>query len=280
MYGPVETPAAPFGGFHLGSYDLAPGPGRAHRNPWGGGYHPMAGPFGPDRLGLGPEVTGGDHGKRRGKRGDPHQMPPQVPTGYPQFNPWAAMATGGPPYALQPGWTPPPAAAAPAAVPTQPPPATPLAEVPVTTLMLRHIPKSYAQQELLEEVSAMGFLVCIDFFYLPIDFRSGKNVGYSFINFTTADAAKRFKRVADGMTLAKAGSEEDRPLEVCPARLQGRHANIEHFRNSAVMMEAIPAESQPVLFDPATGERIPFPKPNGQIRKKTLRKARALAVGA
>jgi len=151
-----------------------------------------------------------------------------------------------------------------------------------TTLMIRHVPKGYTQATLLEELKQMGFLACVDFFYLPIDFRSSKNVGYCFVNFTTPDAATRFRSTLDGkhMKLSGEDEEEKRPVDVCPARLQGRQANIEHFRNSAVMLDTISQENKPILFDAATGERLPMPAPNAAVRKKTLRKARALAVGA
>mmetsp|Transcript_6831 Transcript_6831/g.15423 ORF Transcript_6831/g.15423 Transcript_6831/m.15423 type:complete len:338 (+) Transcript_6831:110-1123(+) len=180
-------------------------------------------------------------------------------------------------------------------VPTAPPPtkmekvsrpakakakAAPVAsDGPESTLMVRHIPQSYTQTMLLAEIESKGFPRggAIDFFYLPIDFRKEVSVGYCFLNLTSPALATRFREVFDQTVPASPG--DHKPLEVCSARLQGLQANVEHFRNSAVMLESIAVEHKPALFD-ARGNLLKFPEPNGQVRKKTLRKARALAVGA
>jgi hypothetical protein len=69
-------------------------------------------------------------------------------------------------------------------------------------------------------------------------------------------------------------------VEVCPARIQGLHANIQHFRNSAVRSSSVSFEHQPMLIDPDTGRRLPFPAPLPTARRRPLRRARALAICA
>mmetsp|Transcript_93403 Transcript_93403/g.250146 ORF Transcript_93403/g.250146 Transcript_93403/m.250146 type:complete len:94 (+) Transcript_93403:435-716(+) len=77
-------------------------------------------------------------------------------------------------------------------------------------------------------------------------------------------------------------SPAETPVEVCAARLQGIHANVNHFRNSAVMCDDVDPRFKPMLLEPATGAQLQFPPPeaSARIRRKTLRKARALAVCA
>jgi len=65
---------------------------------------------------------------------------------------------------------------------------------PPTTVMLRNIPNRYTQLELIEELESLGFVSCFDFLYAPTDFGTMGNVGYAFINFTTADWAARALR--------------------------------------------------------------------------------------
>ena len=51
-----------------------------------------------------------------------------------------------------------------------------------TTVMIRNIPNKYSQKVLLATLDEAGFYGQYDFFYLPIDFKNGCNVGYAFLN--------------------------------------------------------------------------------------------------
>eukprot|EP00929_Paragymnodinium_shiwhaense_P095516 TRINITY_DN566_c0_g2_i1.p1 TRINITY_DN566_c0_g2~~TRINITY_DN566_c0_g2_i1.p1 ORF type:complete len:423 (-),score=120.42 TRINITY_DN566_c0_g2_i1:485-1606(-) len=96
-----------------------------------------------------------------------------------------------------------------------------------TTVMLRNIPNRYTAEELLAEVISKGFEGQFDFFYLPIDFTTKRNRGYSFINFNAVDVAKRFMSTFHDQRLTRYSTQKI--LEVSPALTQGFQANIVQF---------------------------------------------------
>merc|ERR1712061_593946 len=103
----------------------------------------------------------------------------------------------------------------------------------------------------------MGF----DFVYLPIDFKNGCNVGYSFINFRTSDACAEFVERFNGVDVRKClpGLNSRKIAEVTPARVQGLEENVRRLRNGPVMNKLVlHPEWMPLLLD-ANGEEQPFP---------------------
>lgn len=99
----------------------------------------------------------------------------------------------------------------------------------LTTVMLRNVPQSCEQQDLIDEVHSAGFSGQYDFFYLPGEAEG--NRGYAFVNFRSAAAAEAFYQRFHGRTLASpsAGSavQEVTPLVVLPADVQGFEENAE-----------------------------------------------------
>jgi len=113
-----------------------------------------------------------------------------------------------------------------------------------TTLMIRNIPNKYNQAMMLDLLNR-SYAGQYDFFYLPIDFKNKCNLGYAFVNFkctkTTADFYKEFHRQR---------WEEFNSRKVCEvtyARVQGKEAMIEHFKNSRFPCEN--EEYLPLVFD-------------------------------
>jgi hypothetical protein len=96
-----------------------------------------------------------------------------------------------------------------------------------TTVMLRNIPNRYTAEEVLAEMLAVGFEGLFDFFYLPIDFTTKRNRGYSFINFREAAEAWRFVQAFHGERLTRYATQKI--LEVSPALTQGFEANVTQY---------------------------------------------------
>jgi len=151
--------------------------------------------------------------------------------------------------------------------------------------MLRNIPNKFTRDELVRIIMLkMGRAsgVCFDFFYLPTDFRSRCNFGYAFINMTSGENVDKFFRLFNGANLTSfaqgivAGSSKSNPryAKICQvsfARIQGLGENVRRLMNSPIMGAASVVEgasqdeidaSLPILFDPVTGQEIPFPRPD------------------
>ncbi|KAG6509855.1 hypothetical protein ZIOFF_027862 [Zingiber officinale] len=108
-----------------------------------------------------------------------------------------------------------------------------------TTLMVKNLPNRFTKKKLvrllddhcweenhqLEEKSGV-VLSEFDFLYLPVDFKTGFNMGYAFVNFTTAIAARRLYDALHNFPWKAHGSRK--VCEVTYARIQyeaGPHAS-------------------------------------------------------
>jgi|Transcript_93367 RNA recognition motif-containing protein len=133
-----------------------------------------------------------------------------------------------------------------------------------TTVMLRNIPNNLTRAGLLDLLESRGFpTVCFNFLYLPMDFRRDANLGYAFVNLTSAHDADRFFQVFQGFQ--GWGCASGKIGEVCWGEpLQGLDKHIDRYRNSPVMHSNVPEEHKPLLF--RDGMRIPFPEPTKKIR--------------
>jgi hypothetical protein len=74
-----------------------------------------------------------------------------------------------------------------------------------------------------------------DFMYLRIDFKSGCNVGYAFINF--ADVGGMIALIDRIERRCWLGYRSGKAAEISYATIQGREALVQKFRNSSVMQE-------------------------------------------
>jgi len=146
--------------------------------------------------------------------------------------------------------------------------AVPISVVPVapclTTVMLRNIPNNITRSVLLELLKCCGFpTTCMDFVYLPMDFKRDANVGYAFVNLVSAQEADRFFQVFMGFQ--DWGLASEKVGKVCWGQpLQGLDNHIDRYRNSPVMHSSVPEEHKPMLF--RDGMRIPFPEPTKRLR--------------
>ncbi|KAA8546359.1 hypothetical protein F0562_002902 [Nyssa sinensis] len=136
-----------------------------------------------------------------------------------------------------------------------------------TTIMIRNIPNQYRRNMLLDfldkhcqEQNEKATLrsdtlhFAYDFVYLPMDFRTGDNRGYAFVNFTTTAAATKFRGVLDKYkwgvfkTNQSCVYESKKICEITWARIQGQVELIKHFKNSEFPcnnMEYLPISLSP-----------------------------------
>ncbi|KAK8657371.1 hypothetical protein V6N13_035612 [Hibiscus sabdariffa] len=142
-----------------------------------------------------------------------------------------------------------------------------------TTVMIKNIPNKYSQQLLLnmldnhcihcnEQIVNAGDedqpLSSYDFVYLPIDFNNKCNVGYGFVNMTSAEATRRLYKAFHHQHWEVFNSRKI--CEVTYARIQGFQALKEHFRNSKFPCEM--DHYLPVVFaPPRDGKQLTEPVP-------------------
>mmetsp|Transcript_51814 Transcript_51814/g.148564 ORF Transcript_51814/g.148564 Transcript_51814/m.148564 type:complete len:385 (+) Transcript_51814:77-1231(+) len=132
-----------------------------------------------------------------------------------------------------------------------------------TTVMLQNLPNNYNRKMMLELLDAEGFAGMYDFLYLPIDFRTHAAVGYAFINMTTAEQASRLHRRLDGFCRWALPSSKRCSVGWSNPQ-QGFESNVQRYRNSPLMHEAVPDHYRPIIF--SNGERVPFPPPTKKIK--------------
>jgi protein phosphatase 1 regulatory subunit 42 len=134
-----------------------------------------------------------------------------------------------------------------------------------TTLMIKNIPNKYDQEMLLTTIDRK-YKGTYDFFYLPIDFKNKCNVGYAFINFMDPHTIAPFYEDFNNKKWEKFNSEK--VCKITYARIQGKAALIDHFRNSSLMYED--AKCRPLIFttysdgtrSTAIAETLPLPSPS------------------
>jgi hypothetical protein len=133
-----------------------------------------------------------------------------------------------------------------------------------TSVMMCNIPNNFSIHQLLKLLDAKGFNRFYDFVYLPADLKSNCNPGYAFINFVEHEAAISFFRCFTSFS----GWEGMASKKVCQVKwakmhLQGLDANVQRYRNSAIMHESVPLKCKPIIFE--NGKRVQFPLPTKPI---------------
>jgi len=134
-----------------------------------------------------------------------------------------------------------------------------------TTLMIKNIPNKYTQKMLLSTIN-QNHQGHYDFFYLPIDFKNKCNVGYAFINFVNCSHIPSFYEQLHNTKWSKFNSEK--VCKITYARIQGKEALVDHFRNSTLLSED--KKCRPIIFHsegPQAGQQAAFPLPSGGRRE-------------
>jgi len=128
-----------------------------------------------------------------------------------------------------------------------------------STVVLRNLPLSYTRDQLLALLDAEGFAGKYDFLYLPIEFTTGANFGYSFVNLTSPEHAVRFFHHFEGFGRWESAERAAVGWSVS----QGLPKHIERYRNSPVMHENMLDECKPITL--SGGVRVDFPPPTKKV---------------
>jgi len=124
-----------------------------------------------------------------------------------------------------------------------------------TSVMLRGIPSDYNRDDIVQLLLERGFGE-INFFYLPMNLKSGLNTGYAFINFRFPQNASEFKSSFSGTPFS-----ETRPEEIgwvhwrCP--IQGFASHFDRYRRNFASHSGLPSQFKPMLY--RNGKGVPFP---------------------
>jgi len=139
---------------------------------------------------------------------------------------------------------------------------------PKTTMMLRNIPNVFTRAMLADQLDAAGFQGSYDFVYLPVDHSTNIGFGYAFVNFTSPNGARLFKKSFHGY--AEWSYPCDKTCEVVWSQAhQGLQEHIDRLRNSPVMHESVPDVFKPAMY--VNGMRVPFPQPTKKPRAPRIR---------
>lgn len=102
-----------------------------------------------------------------------------------------------------------------------------------TTVMVRNIPTRFTSVSFLRILDECGFRNSFNFFYLPMDFRTGKNMGYCFLNFANFSVTVMFASLFHGRRLRMTTSTK--VIEISPSRRQGLLENVALFKASDLL---------------------------------------------
>jgi len=146
-----------------------------------------------------------------------------------------------------------------------------------TTVMLRNLPNNYSRKMLIEMIDTEGFVGRYDFVYLPMDFNTRACLGYAFINLLNTTIAREFWNKFNGFSRWVIPSRK-----LCGVSWsnphQGLQSNIDRYRNSPVMHEAVPVDYKPMLL--VNGLPALFPPPTKKIRVPRIRNCGVNGVAA
>ena len=95
-----------------------------------------------------------------------------------------------------------------------------------------------------------------DFMYLRIDFSTGSNVGYAFINFSRPEGMINVIDFIEGMSWK--GYKSGKFAEISYATIQGKEALVQKFRNSSVILEW--PHCRPKVSSGSTASRLSLTK--------------------
>lgn len=95
-----------------------------------------------------------------------------------------------------------------------------------TTVAIRGLPRTFTQQQLMEEINEMGFEGRYDFFYVPLERGQRSNRGFAFVNFVSTEVAEEFYQQMHNKNFDEPTKSV---VQVMPAKVQGFEQNAMRF---------------------------------------------------
>jgi RNA recognition motif-containing protein len=130
--------------------------------------------------------------------------------------------------------------------------------------MLRNLPSSFHQEQLISLLESAGFAARFDFVYLPVDFVSGASLGFAFVNLTSSEDAQLAMVRLHGWSSWQ-DSSCHKVMQLCWSDPhQGLEMLIGRYRNSRIMHKTVPSEYKPLVFK--AGKQVSFPGPTKRLR--------------
>lgn len=129
--------------------------------------------------------------------------------------------------------------------------------------MIRCLPQSWMQCDLVELLVQKGFAGLFNLVYLPMNFRNGKNFSYAFLNMVDNASASKLFETLHGLDVGSS------VIECLWSSCQGFEANVERYRNNPVMHDTVPLELKPAVYD-RKGHQVTFPSPTKHIPKPRI----------
>jgi hypothetical protein len=129
----------------------------------------------------------------------------------------------------------------------------------LTTLMMRHVPCRFSQDDMMALLDKEGFANKYDFIHMPSN--SSSNLGYGFINFIEPEDASACMKTFTGYKFP--GTQSVKVCDVQLAHIQGLENNIKHFhRTSAkkIMLRKPFIRGQQGDLTPTTAPSSPKPE--------------------
>jgi RNA recognition motif-containing protein len=126
-------------------------------------------------------------------------------------------------------------------------------EVRTTTLVLRKLPKDLSSVQLRRMLDSADFEALYDFIYVPMNFKSERNLGYALVNFTEHEHALAAQECFHGARIGGGALVAE-----LSCKHSGLSSLIEQYQSSHVLTDkTLPEEHKPQLL--RDGKMIPFP---------------------
>ena len=112
-------------------------------------------------------------------------------------------------------------------------------------LMVRNLPIRVNTLRVFEHLDALGFAGKYDSAFFPVDQRTGKHLGYGFLNMIDSESARQMQVTVSGTQLK--GTASKKVIEVCAAVRQGVVPSLKTWQRSAQHARAL-GRHPPVRF--------------------------------